>query len=93
MRLTGKPVASGNRAWVMVGFTATADPAVTAAFQVTGVYIMGRLYTMQINGGGCFDPRPNHDYTTERLAPASTRYRPARSEVVDLGGQLGDDQP
>ncbi len=79
MRLTHKPVGllveAGNHAWVMVGFTATADPAFTDAFRVTGVYIMGPLYPIQVNAKGYFDPRPNHYYATTKLAPAFTRYR------------------
>ena len=43
MRLTGKPVGllvwAGAHAWVMSGFRATADPAVTDDFQVTHVWI------------------------------------------------------
>ena len=55
LRLTGKPVAlivaAGRHAWVLTGFTATADPARTTNFQVVSVRIVGPLYGRQsING-------------------------------------------
>jgi hypothetical protein len=43
MRLTGKPVGllvwGGDHAWVMSGFRATADPAVTDDYDVSAVWI------------------------------------------------------
>ena len=43
LRLTGRPVGllawRGAHSWVMTGFKATADPAYTSRFEVTGVYI------------------------------------------------------
>ena len=55
LRLTGKPVvlivAAGRHAWVLTGFTTTADPARTTDFQVVSVRIVGPLYGRQsING-------------------------------------------
>jgi hypothetical protein len=78
MRLAGKPVGllamGGNHAWVMVGFTATADPAFTRRFRVTGIYVMGALYPLMKNVNGYWDPEPGHYFSTEKLAPAFTRY-------------------
>ena len=78
MRRTGKPVGllamSGHHAWVMAGFTATGDPAF-GDFEVTGVYIMGPLYPLQVNSGGYYDPRPGHYYTTRQLSGAFRPYR------------------
>ena len=48
LRWTGRPVGlivwSGAHAWVMSGFTATADPLVDSDFRVTGVYIQDPWY-------------------------------------------------
>lgn len=47
MRATGKPVGilawNGRHAWVLHGFSATADPATTSAFTVTSVRVSGPL--------------------------------------------------
>jgi hypothetical protein len=48
LRTTGRPVGlvvwRGAHSWVMSGFTATADPAFTRDFEVTGVYIQDVWY-------------------------------------------------
>ncbi len=48
MRKTGKPVGlvvwHGAHAWVMSGFTATADPALTNDFEVTSVWVQDPYY-------------------------------------------------
>ena len=48
IRLTGRPVGllvwAGRHAWVMSGFSATADPLTTSDFQVTGVDVLDPLY-------------------------------------------------
>jgi hypothetical protein len=48
MRKTGKPVGlvvwHGAHAWVMSGFTATADPAVSKDFEVTSVWVQDPWY-------------------------------------------------
>jgi hypothetical protein len=48
LRKTGRPVGllvwRGAHAWVMSGFTATADPLVDPDFQVTGVYVQDPWY-------------------------------------------------
>ncbi len=77
LRKTGKPVGllvgHGSHAWVMTGFSATADPAVTNAFEVTAVYIMGPLYPRPKHYG--FDPPPNKRVTIDRLrSKFLTRY-------------------
>ena len=78
LRKTGKPVGllvgHGSHAWVMTGFSATADPAVTSSFTVTAVYIMGPLYPRPKHYG--FDPAPNKRVTIDRLRSFFlTRYR------------------
>jgi hypothetical protein len=61
MRSTGSPVGllvmGGRHAWVMTGFDATADPARTNRFDITGVYVLGPLYPKQQRG--FFDMPPN----------------------------------
>lgn len=48
MRRTGRPVGllvwGGRHAWVMSGFRATADPAVTDDFRVTHAIVLDPLY-------------------------------------------------
>jgi len=62
LRLTGLPVgitvSHGNHAWVLTGFTATADPAVTSHFTVTSVNVVGPLWGLQSRSYG-YDMRPD----------------------------------
>jgi hypothetical protein len=70
LRLTGLPVGitveHGNHAWLITGFTATADPARTTAFTVTSVRVVGPLYGLQSRNG--YDMPPD-----TRLTPAQLR--------------------
>ncbi len=43
----GITVSHGNHAWVLTGFTATADPARTSHFTVTSVRVVGPLWGLQ----------------------------------------------
>jgi hypothetical protein len=77
LRKTGKPVGllvgHGSHAWVLTGFSATADPGVTDSFEVTAVYAMGPLYPRPKHYG--FDPPPNKRVTIDRLRSRFlTRY-------------------
>ena len=71
LRLTNRPVGllvlRGRHAWVLNGFEATADPAVTSSFTVTAVYVSGPLYprAQRISG---YDQPPNARLTTAQLA-------------------------
>jgi len=51
MRRTGRPVGllvwGGRHAWVMSGFRATADPAVTDDFRVTGAIVLDPLFPLR----------------------------------------------
>jgi hypothetical protein len=77
MRQTNKPVGmlvwSGRHAWVMNGFTATDDPAVTSNFTITGVYVSGPLYPRPVNSLG-YDPPPNTFYTPAQLGKYFLTY-------------------
>jgi hypothetical protein len=76
MRLTGLPVAitvaHGNHGWVLNGFTATADPAVTADFAITSLSMTGPLWGLQSQGG--YDMPPNTSLTVDQLATFFTRW-------------------
>ena len=83
MRATGKPVGlfvdHGNHAWVMTGFAATADPAVTNRFRVTAVQAMGPLYPAGTLNGKSYDPGPGTWLSSTTLARKFTRMRWARA--------------
>lgn len=61
LRMTDRPVgvlvARGGHAWLMTGFSATADPAATRDFTVTSVRVVGPLYGLQSRNG--YDMPPN----------------------------------
>jgi hypothetical protein len=69
MRASRLPVAlivdRGRHAWVLTGFTASADPSVAANFSVTSVRIVGPLYGRQSKNG--YDPPPNTSLTVSAL--------------------------
>ena len=83
IRLTGRPVGvfvmHGIHAWVISGFTATADPAVTNTFKVVSVSVEGPLFGVRpsING---YDPTPNIKMSYSRfshyLLPFRDPYEP-----------------
>lgn len=76
IRLTGHPVGllveTGNHAWVMSGFKATADPALTNNFTVTAVYVEGPLFPKQQAYG--YDMAPDSRLSMARLRTFFRRY-------------------
>jgi len=62
----GITVEHGNHAWVLTGFTATADPAATSRFTVTSVRVVGPLYGLQSRSYG-YDMRPDTKLTPRQL--------------------------
>lgn len=77
LRLTGDPVAlivaAGRHAWVLTGFTATADPARTTNFAVVSVRVVGPLYGRQsING---YDSPPDTSLSYAALRGFLLPYR------------------
>ena len=83
---TGKPVGllvwRGRHAWVMSGFTATADPATAASFRVTRAIIHDPLYP---HGSAVWGPSPSPG---ESLTLAEVRRQFVRRRNSDrLGGQ------
>jgi hypothetical protein len=77
IRRTSLPVAlavsHGNHAWVLHGFTATADPAMTSAFEVTSVSVTGPLWGRQSKNG--YDMKPNTELTVDQLRTYFTPWR------------------
>jgi hypothetical protein len=76
MRVTNLPVAlavaHGNHGWVLNGFTATADPAVTTDFEITSVSLTGPLWGLQSKNG--YDMPPNTTLTVDQLRTYFTRW-------------------
>lgn len=62
----GITVARGNHAWILTGFSATADPAATADYEVTSVRVVGPLWGRQNRTNG-YDMRPNTELTPKQL--------------------------
>ncbi len=71
MRLTGMPVGllvwRGRHAWVMSGFRATADPALTDAFTVTSVSVADPWYPRASRTWGA-SPKPGSQLSPSVLA-------------------------
>ena len=85
LRRTNLPVAitvsHGNHAWVLTGFTATADPAVTSRFTVTSVRVVGPLWGLQSRTFG-YDMRPDTRLTPSQLKGFFTPWHYARTRMA-----------
>ncbi len=79
LRRTGEPVAlivaAGRHAWVLTGFTATADPARTTSFGVVSVRVVGPLYGRQSVGGYDSPPDTSLSYAALRQFLLPYRFR------------------
>ena len=77
MRLTNKPVGllvwTGRHAWVMNGFSATADPATGSDFTITSVDVSGPLYPRALNASG-YDLPPDTKLTPAQLSKYFLKY-------------------
>jgi hypothetical protein len=80
-RPVGLTVAHGAHAWILTGFSATADPAVTRRFRVTSVRVVGPLWGLQSRSWG-YDMRPNTKLTRSQLERFFTPWRYARTRMV-----------
>jgi hypothetical protein len=82
MRQTNRPVGmlvwKGRHAWVIDGFTATADPATTSNFTITSVDVTGPLYPRAMNSSG-YDLPPDTQLTPAQLA---TYFLPYTDPIV-----------
>jgi hypothetical protein len=85
LRRTNLPVAitvsHGNHAWVLTGFTATADPAVTTRFTVTSVRVTGPLWGLQSRSYG-YDMRPDTKLTPAQLKTFFTPWHYAKVRMA-----------
>jgi hypothetical protein len=85
LRLTGLPVAitvaRGNHAWVLTGFSATADPARTSRFKVTSVRVTGPLWGLQNRSYG-YDMHPNRSLTRTQLRGFFTAWHYPRIRMA-----------
>jgi hypothetical protein len=85
MRLTRLPVgvtvSHGNHAWLLVGFTATADPAINSTFRVTSVRVVGPLYGLQTRTYG-YDMVPNKKLTVAQFQRFFTPWWYAPKRMV-----------
>ena len=95
LRLTNLPVSlavqHGNHAWLLTGFTATADPAVTTRFTVTSVRVVGPLWGLQ-NASYGYDMRPDTKLTPRQLAGFFAPWHYARIRM-SFEGQWVSIQP
>lgn len=84
MRKTSLPVgvtvSHGNHAWILAGFTATADPARTKDFTVTSVRVVGPLYGLQSKNG--YDMKPNTKLTVAQFKRFFTPWRYAPKRMI-----------
>jgi hypothetical protein len=85
LRRTSLPVAitvsHGNHAWVLTGFTATADPATTSHFTVTSVRVTGPLWGLQSRSYG-YDMAPDRKLTPSQLRGFFTPWHYARIHMA-----------
>ena len=77
----GITVAHGNHAWVLTGFSATADPATTNRFRVTSVRVTGPLWGLQSRRYG-YDMRPDKKLTPKQLRRFFTPWHYARIRMA-----------
>jgi hypothetical protein len=77
----GITVGHGGHAWVLTGFTATADPAKTTRFTVTSVRVTGPLWGLQSRSYG-YDMKPNTKLTPKQLAGFFTPWHYARIRMA-----------
>ena len=76
----GVTVSRGNHAWILTGFTATADPAATRDFKVTSVRVTGPLYGLQSRNG--YDMKPNKKLTVAQFRRFFTPWRYAPKRMI-----------
>ncbi len=76
----GVTVSRGNHAWILTGFTATADPSVTSNFKVTSVRVTGPLYGKQSKNG--YDMKPNTKLTVAQFRRFFTPWRYAPKRMI-----------
>ena len=85
LRLTDMPVgiavAHGDHAWVLTGFSATADPAMTNHYTVTSVRVTGPLWGLQSRGYG-YDMHPDTKLTRKQFKRFFSAWHYARIRMA-----------
>ena len=76
----GITVANGGHAWVLTGFTATADPLSTTSFSVTSVRVVGPLFGLQSKNG--YDMPPDTKLTPAQLRHYFTPWKYAPKRMI-----------
>ena len=76
----GITVAHGGHAWILTGFTATADPLVTTSFTVTSVRVVGPLFGLQSRNG--YDMPPDTKLTPTQLRRYFTPWKYAPKPMI-----------
>jgi hypothetical protein len=76
----GVTVAHGGHAWVLTGFTATADPLTTSSFTVTSVRVVGPLYGLQSRNG--YDMKPDTKLTPSQFRRFFTPWKYAPKAMI-----------
>jgi hypothetical protein len=76
----GLTVANGGHAWVLTGFTATADPLSTTSFTVTSVRVVGPLFGLQSRNG--YDMPPDTKLTPAQLRHYFTPWKYAPKRMI-----------
>ena len=74
-------VQHGNHGWVLTGFTATADPAMTTHFTVTSVRVVGPLWGLQNRSYG-YDMRPDTKLTPSQFKSFFTPWHYGRIRMA-----------
>jgi hypothetical protein len=77
----GIAVARGAHAWVLTGFTATADPARTRRFEITSVRVTGPLWGRQNRAFG-YDMKPDTRLSRGQLKRFFTPWHYPRIRMV-----------
>jgi len=91
IRLTGRPVGlvvwRGAHSWVMSGFEATADPAYTKDYEVTGIYVQDVWYPRVSSIWGV-SPEPGSLVPVARLSEDFLQFRRPTMRYPDRDGQF-----
>jgi hypothetical protein len=76
----GITVANGGHAWILTGFTATADPLTTSKFTVTSVRVVGPLFGLQSRHG--YDMPPDTKLTAAQFQHFFTPWKYAPKPMI-----------
>jgi len=90
VRATGRPVGllvwRGAHSWVLHGFTATADPAVTDDYEITGLWVSDPWYP-RISSIWGPSRKPNQRITVKQLREDYLKWRRPTGRYPGMDGQ------